>query len=69
MEQQNKESDRDSDRDIELQLTIYTLAQSISIAFNVTYDKAKEILNEAIHNRDNNTLEIATQIYHIKSGD
>lgn len=56
----------ESDVDIELQVTVHTLAQAICNAFGVTYHRAKEILNKAIHNRDNNTIEIATQIYHME---
>ena len=58
----------ESDIDIELQVTLYTLAQAICKGFGVSYYRAKEILNKAIHNRDNNTLEIATQIFHIEDG-
>lgn len=59
----------ESDIDIELQVTLYTLAQAISKGFNVSYHRAKEILNKALHNRDNNTTEIAAQIFHIESKD
>lgn len=55
----------ESDADIELQITIYTLTQAICRGFDVPYQKAKEILNKALRDRDNNTAEISAQIFQI----
>lgn len=59
----------ESDIDIDLQVTIYTIAQAISKGFGVTYLRAKEILNKAIHDKNNNTIDIVTQIFHIEDGE
>lgn len=56
----------ETDYDIDMIAMLYSMVHAIQNAFDIRSSEAKELICDAILDKNNNTLEIVEQYYHIK---